>query len=93
MAAGDRHAKCLCQSTEGKAEILWKGSFVVEQMTSLTLMRHVSAVQTWMAPFLAFGFLSPLLFFLSFFFFFASQARSQLKECKWVEGLHRQEGI
>lgn len=90
MAAGDRHAKCLCQSTEGKPDILWKRLFVVEQKTSLTLMRHVSAVQTWMASLLEFGFSlvpphTPLFFFL--------QATSQLEEFKWVEGLRRQEGI
>lgn len=87
MAAGDRHAKCLCQSTEGKPDILWKRLFVVEQKTSLTLMRHVSAVQTWMASLLEFGFslVPPPLFFL--------QATSQLEEFEWVEGLRRQEGI
>lgn len=54
------------------------GSLVIEQMTTLTLMCHVSAVQTWMVLFLC---VFLLLFFL------AGQATSQQRDSRNVSGV------
>lgn len=70
-----------------KRRFFLTGSLVMEQMTTLTLMCHVSAVQTWMALFLC-------VFLLLFFFGGAGNEPTEgLEGREWGEGYWGGKGI